>query len=303
MKPSPQTLASLAAATVGIQVGAALVASRYVLDQTQPATLTFLRYGIGALCLLPLLLKTTRVPFATRDLLPLTLLGITQFGIVITLANYALQFIPAARVALIFATLPLQTMLIAALLKQETLTLAKTLGVLITLLGVGLALGENAFSKIQTSTWTIDLLVLVSALVAALCTIFYRPYLKKYPPLQVSSLGMAASVIFLAFFANQEGLFQGVPSFTPQGWLAILFIGTSSGVSYFLWLWALNNTSPTKVTIFLALNPITATLLGALLLNEKPTTLLLIGLTCVVIGLGVAHYKAQKIPFKSEKKA
>jgi len=290
MKLRPETLASLAAAIVGIQVGSAIVASRFVLDQTQPASLAFMRYGIGALCLLPFVLSTPRVPFLKRDLMPMALLGITQFGIVIALANYALQFIPAARVALIFATLPLQTMLFAALLRQESLTFFKTVGVTVTLLGVGLTLGESTLD----GAWKVDLIVLLSASAAAICTVLYRPYLKKYPTLQVSSFGMVASVLFLAFFAMREGFFDAVPSFTSLGWLAILFVGTSSGLGYYLWLWALNNTTPTKVTIFLALNPITATFLGALFLDEQPSFLLVVGLVCVVLGLAVAHY--QRVP-------
>lgn len=291
MKLRTETLASLAAAVVGIQVGSGIVASRFVIDQTQPASLAFLRYGIGALCLLPFVLRAPRVRFARRDLAPVALLGITQFGIVIALANYALQFIPAARVALIFATLPLQTMLIAAFLRQESLTFFKSLGVALTLLGVGLALGGGTLSSTETRTWSVDLLVLLSALAAAVCTVLYRPYLKKYPALQVSSFGMMASASFLALLAVREGFFGGVPSFTPLAWLAILFIGVSSGLGYYLWLWALNNTTPTKVTIFLALNPVTATLLGALLLTERPSVRFSGGVALVVLGLAVAHYR------------
>ncbi len=246
-----------------------------------------MRYGIGALCLLPFVLSAPRVRFSGRDLAPIAFLGIVQFGLVIALANHALQFVPAARVALIFATLPLQTMLVAALLRQESLTLFKTLGVMLTLVGVGLALGERALE----GAWRIDLIVLLSASAAAICTVLYRPYLKKYPALQVSSFGMVASVIFLAFLAVREGFFAGVPSFTPMGWLAILSVGTTSGSGYHLGLWALNHTTPTKVTIFLALNPITATVLGTLFLDERPTLTLVMGLICVVLGLVVAHHQ------------
>lgn len=295
MQSKSEALASLAAALVGIQVGAGIVASRFVIDQTQPASLALMRYGIGALCLLPFVASTSQVRFLRRDLVPMALLGIVQFGIVIALANYALQFVPAARVALIFATLPLQTMLVAALLRQESLTLYKTLGVSVTLIGVGLTLGESALAGV----WKVDLIVLLSASAAALCTVLYRPYLKKYPALQVSSFGMVASVLFLAFLAVREGFFTGVPSFTPMGWLAILFVGTSSGLGYYLWLWALNHATPTKVTIFLALNPITATFLGTLFLDERPSFRLIVGLVCVVLGLAVAHY--QRAPLGARK--
>ena len=42
-----------------------------------------------------------------RDLLPIALLGIGQFGILVALLNYSLAFITSARAGLIFALMPL----------------------------------------------------------------------------------------------------------------------------------------------------------------------------------------------------
>jgi len=288
----PSTLASVAAALVGIQVGSAIVASKFVLDQTQPASLALLRYSIGVLCLFPFLLNSIRSPFSKRDLILIGLLGITQFGIAAALLNYALQSIPSARAALIFATLPLQTMLIAARLGYERLGLAKGFGVLLTLIGVGFALGDKVFEVGSAQGWTGEIAVLLGAFAGALCSVLYRPYLERYPTLQISSLAMFASVIFLAFLATGEGFFTALPRFTLGGWFAVLFIGASSAIAYYLWLWALNNTTPTKAAIFLALNPITATVLGTLFLGEKASIMLIIGVACVALGLIMAHSKA-----------
>ena len=54
---SKVNLALLAAAATGVQVGAAMVASRFVVAEVPPLTLALLRYGIGFFCLLPFLLK------------------------------------------------------------------------------------------------------------------------------------------------------------------------------------------------------------------------------------------------------
>lgn len=94
-------LAVLAAAAVGVQVGAAIVATRFVVGQTGPASLALLRYAIGFLCLLPAVLAAGRVRFDARDVIPIALLGITQFAVVIALLNYALQTVPSARMALL----------------------------------------------------------------------------------------------------------------------------------------------------------------------------------------------------------
>ena len=72
------------------------------------------------------------------------------------------------------------------------------------------------------------------------------------------------------------GCFSAPPHFTPGGWLAVGFIGVSSGVGYYLWRWALNHTTATSVTVFLALSPVSA-------------TLTLLGLACVVLGIWLAQ--------------
>lgn len=284
------TLAIAAAAATGILVGAATVATKSVVDQAGPGSLAMLRYLVGFGCLLPVVLVGERPRFARRDLLPIALLGIGQFGILIVLLNWALLSIPSARAALIFATTPLLTLLLGAALGSERLGAAKTFGVLLTVLGVGLALGDKALQAgAGPSAWLGELAVLGSALVAAVCSVLYRPYLRRYPTLPVSAFAMLASVAFLAVLAAGEGFFAAAPRFSPVGWLAVLFIGLSSGLGYFLWLWALNNTTPTRVTVFLALGPITATALGALLLAEPVTVLFLAGLAAVALGLWLAH--------------
>jgi drug/metabolite transporter (DMT)-like permease len=281
-----------AAAATGILVGSAMVVTRFVIHQTAPASLALLRYVIGFCCLLPPALLSARVQFERRDLLPIGLLGITQFGILIALLNYALQFIPSARAALIFATMPLLTMMLATALGHERLTLAKALGVLLTVAGVGFALGEKAVQRGGVAhEWVGELAVFASALSGAICSVLYRPYLRKYPTLPVSAFAMLASVGFLAALAAAEGFFGSLPRFTAGGWLAVVFIGVSSGIGYYLWLWALNHTTPTKVTVFLALSPITAAGLGAFLLGENISMMLFLGLACVVFGLWIAHWE------------
>jgi drug/metabolite transporter (DMT)-like permease len=278
----------LAAAATGVQVGAAIVATRFVIGETTPAALALLRYAIGVLILLPAVLLAPRTPIARRDLAPIALLGIGQFGILIALLNFGLQTVPAARAALVFATFPLLTLLLAALLGHERLTIAKTIGVALTIAGVGVALGERFVATTTQPVGTGDAAVLASALTGAACSVLYRPYLRRYPALPVSALAMLASVVFLALLATTEGFFAQPIRFTHDAWAAIGFIGVSSGVGYFLWLYALRHAPATRVTVFLALSPVTAAALGALLLAEPLTPGLTAGVLFVAAGLWLA---------------
>lgn len=288
-------LAVAAAAVAAVLVGASMVATRVAIAETEPASLALLRYVIGSLCLVPAVLFSGWVRIGRRHLLPIALLGIGQFGVLIALLNVGLQYIDSALAALIFSTLPLLTMTLAAALGLERLTSSKALGVLVTIFGVAMALGERlSDAGVAGAAWQGALYVVAATLTGAICAVFYRPYLRGYPPLQVGALAMVSSVLFLAALAAGEGFFSAPPRFSDAAWLAILFIGVSSGVGYFLWLWALKHTTPTRVTVLMALSPITAAALGAALLSEPLSLSLIIGLIAVIAGLWLAHRPGQR---------
>ncbi|MGI9485835.1 MAG: DMT family transporter [Geminicoccaceae bacterium] len=277
-----------AAALAGIQVGAAIVASRLVINDIGPAALALARYTIALLCLLPMVLAGNRVTFSRRDFMFVMGLGVVQFGLLIALLNIGLQFIHATWVAMLFATFPLMTIIIAALLGRERLCAPKVMGVVLTIAGVGAALGGKLLDGVARDEWIGVLAVLAAALCGALCSVFYRPYLERYPTLPIGALAMAAAVAFLFVLAAMETASIGFPVLDVVGWTVVIFIGLSSGIGYLLWLWALKNTTPTKVTMFLSLSPLTAALLGVGFLDEPLTIGTAVGLTGVMMGLWIA---------------
>ena len=301
-------LAVVAAAVTGVQVGAAITATRFVAADISPASLAFLRYAIGVACLIPALAlahipekwipvfrkgyaprqdRAPRVRFAGRDVLPIALLGVGQFGVLIALLNYGLKTVPAGRGALIFASFPLLTLIFAALVGHERVTARKLAGILLTLAGVALALGDRIAGS---GTFAGELAILASAATGAICSVLYRPYLRRYPTLPVSAFAMAAAAAALIMPAAIDDLAVAPLRLSPGAWAAIVFIGLSSGGGYVLWLWALKNIAATRVTVFLALSPITAALLGALFLGEAITAMMIAGVACVAAGLWVANW-------------
>jgi drug/metabolite transporter (DMT)-like permease len=285
-------LAVLAAAVTGVQVGAAITATRFVAGAISPSSLAFIRYAIGVACLVPALAFVARVRFARRDIAPIALLGIGQFGVLIALLNYGLQTVPAGRGALIFAAFPLLTLLFAALVGHERIALGKLAGILITLLGVALALSEkliNGTTADAASDWTGELAILGAAATGAICSVLYRPYLRRYPTLPVSAFAMAAAAAALFVPAALGDLFVAPAHLSASAWAAIVFIGLSSGGGYVLWLWALANIAATRVTVFLSLSPVTAAVLGITLLGEPVTLGMMAGVGCVAAGLWVAN--------------
>ena len=266
------TLALFAAAATGVQVGAAITATRYVAADISPASLAFLRYAIGVACLVPFVALAPRVRFARADILPIAALGIGQFGILIALLNYGLRTVPAGRGALIFASFPLLTLVVGAMFGHERVTIRKITGIFATLLGVFLALSDKVLNSGSIDGGAAGLIgelaILASALTGAICSVLYRPYLRRYPTLPVSAFAMAAAAAALLIPAALDDLFVAPTQLTLSAWAAIVFIGLSSGSFYVVWLWALKNIAATRVTVFLSLSPITAVALGVALLGE-----------------------------------
>ncbi len=298
----------LAAAAASVQVGAAIVASRFVVAEVPPLTLAMLRYAVGFLCLLPFACHALRArpgrlamsPTVGRsraaDLLAMAALGIGQFGVLIALLNYGLQHVGAAQAALIFSLFPLLTLLLAAAFGREQLTPSLLLGVLLSVAGVALSLlPKSATVPAAGAAWWGELAIAAAAATGALCSVLYRPYLQRYPTVPVSAFAMLASVGVLALLALAEGWPARVAALSGPAWAVVGFIGVSSGVGYFLWLYALKHESPTRVTVFLALNPVTAALLGAWLLNEPLTAFAGAALALVAAGLWLATRPARPL--------
>ncbi len=290
---------ALAATVASVCFGASVVATRFVVGQTEPVTLAFLRYGIATVCLSPVLYAAWTARMPRRDLLAISALGVLFFGLFPWSFSAALVHLPSSRVATIIATTPLVTLVVSHVRGVERITVTMVLGQLVALAGLYFALGtssapaspgQGAAGAVAGSMLLGTALTFFAVLCGALYNVLSRPYLRRYPPLHVSAISMAAGTMSLAVPAGLGGVFAHAPQFSGTGWAALLFLGTFGGaVGFALWIWALQRSAPSRVAVFLALNPVTATLLGALILGELVTWRFVFGLACVIAGISLAN--------------
>jgi drug/metabolite transporter (DMT)-like permease len=146
--------------------GLAAAVTRYLVGGADALTLAILRWGIGFACLLPMAIAL-RVKWPERSDWPgVATLGICFFGLFFILYNVAMSYTTAARASLALSTLPLQTMVVGALLRIEPLTARKTCGVVIAVLGVVAALATG-LAAAPDGAWRGELIMAAAVLCMA----------------------------------------------------------------------------------------------------------------------------------------
>src|SRR3954470_8258073 len=274
--------------------GTAAAVTRYLVGNADPITLAILRWGIGFLCLLPVAL-VLRVRWPPRsDWLAVAALGVCFFGLFFVLYNIAVSFTTAARASLALSTLPLQTMLVGALLGIEPLTKRKSVGVGIAILGVAAAL-LTGLSAAPEGAWRGELIMVGAVLCMSFYNVWSRPLIQRSSALGFLTVGMGAGAAALLMVGVLTGRIEVLGSFGAPQWIAGLYLGIGGGaLAFILWVLALQRATPTRVANTMTVNPIAAGLLATQLVGEPITANLVVGLIAVFVGIWIATTEGGK---------
>ncbi len=278
-------LAAIASSAIG---GVAGGATRFVIHATDPVTLGVFRFGTGFLILLPIaLFMKSRWPRG-RDWIAVALLGVLFFFAFSVLFNLAYSYTTAARGALTLSTMPLTTMLVGAALGVEKITARKSVGVLVAMAGVFLAL-MLGLADAPAGAWRGELVMLAATLCMSFYNVWSRPFIARSDPLAFLTAGMGAAALGLLAWAVSIHGFEAAAHFDPSQWLAIAYLGViGSAGAFILWVFALSRTSPTKTAVTITVNPVFASIVGALAIGEGIGLNLIAGLVAVVAGIWIA---------------
>jgi drug/metabolite transporter (DMT)-like permease len=274
--------------------GSAAAITRYLVGNADPITLAILRWGIGFACLLPTaLLLGARWP-PRRDWPAVAVLGMCFFGLFFVFYNIAIGFTTAARASLALATLPLHTMVIAALLGIEPLTLRKSAGVCVAVLGVIAALAYG-LSAAPSGAWRGEFIMTGAVLCMAFYNVWSRPFIQRSSALGFLTVGMGAGAAALVLVGSLTGSVAVLRGFESPQWIAGVYLGVGGGaLAFILWVMALERATPTRVANTMTVNPIAAGLLATQLVGEPITPNLVFGLAAVFAGIWIATTEVGK---------
>ena len=298
MTPPPS--ASSAQAPMGAQEWAMLIAlsvlwggsfffNAVAVKELPSLTIVLVRVGIAAVTLWAVLtLLNIRIP-RMKGLWPAFFgMGLLNNAIPFALFVWGQHHIASGLAAILNATTPLFTVLVAHFLtRDEKLSAGKLAGVVLGLLGVILMLGAELLSGLGTGLLA-QLACLAAALSYAFAGVFGRRFKRMgVPPLATATGQVTASsllILPMALVIDQPWLLAPPSAHTLA---ALLGIGTlSTALAYILYFRILAAAGATNLALVTFLIPISAILLGGLLLDERLDAKHFVGMA--MIGLGLA---------------
>ncbi len=220
------------------------------------------------------------------------LFGAFNFGANLALLYWGERVVPSGIAAVLYATVPLSTALIAALLRVERLNPKKLVAAVVAIGGVAtIFAGEMRFDVPPEGL----LAVLLAATAASLSSVF----LKRAPQPSVFStnaVGAAAGALICLLASVLLGEDRSLPSTVAAWWPVIYLTLAGSLGAYVLFTWLVAHWSVTNASYVGVVVPVIAVALGAVVLQETraPETYLgaviVIGAVIVAVrGGGAAH--------------
>src|SRR5450755_3748225 len=253
-----------------------------VLRELPPLTVVLLRVALAALILLPVLWAyRIRFPVGLAAWKPFFAIALLNNVLPFSLIVMGQTYIPSGLASILNATTPLFTVVVMAAAGDEKLLMRRVAGVVTGLIGVIMLHGQD-FGFANSQGFGI-LLCLAGAFAYGLSALYARRKLSNSPPLATAAFQLLASSLMMAVVAAVfERPWQlAMPGATT--WLAMIGLaGLSTALAYIVFFQVLRRSGSTNVMLVTLLIPVTAILLGNLVLGESISRREIIG--ALVIG-------------------
>lgn len=252
------------------------------LRELPPLTLVFLRVALGAVILLPLLrVQGISFPKGIAGWRAFVVIGLLNNVIPFSLIVIGQTFIPSGLASILNATTPLFAVLVMAAVGEEALRARRVAGVALGLAGVIILRGWGI--ETRTGQGLGILLCLGGALSYGFAALAARRLLKDSPPLGTATFQLMASTAMMAIVAAAMEQPWRLPVPGLATWLAVLGLATlSTALAYIVFFQIIRRSGATNVMLVTLLIPVTAILLGWLVLDEPISAREIAG--AIVIG-------------------
>lgn len=266
------------------------VIGRSVEGVIPPVGLSFWRWWMGALILLPfviprfsLVLSCYAKAFRVYALLGCLMIGST------TLILVALNLTTAVNVSLMNAVQPALTVLLAVLFYRESVSGRGLLGIILAMAGVLVMVSRASWSLIASLEFNAGDLITVLAMFGFSS---YALNLKKLPkeltvPESLFGITLFGSIALVPFYLIESQTFAPVPATAQTLWVVLALALLVSVLGNLMWNKGNQLIGPSAAAVFINLIPIFGSLLAISFLNEQLYLYHLIGALLICSGIGL----------------
>jgi len=268
-----------------ISSGTHLVAKGALL-LSSPLTVALFRFLAASVALLAVQrFRGARLAVERRDWPAFLLLGLLVVPVNQGCFLFGLSNSTPSHASLLYAMTPLVVLLFAGRLLREERLVAKTVGILVAFLGVGVILFERGLRN-ELTVLRGDLIILVAVLGWSLYTVLSKRLLTRYDPMTVTTWSIVSGTALSLPAFLIPGAIQPIGSIRPEVWGALLYLSIATNViAYPLWSYALKNMDASKVAITANTQPILTGLLSWFVFREEFTPGFIAGAVLILAGV------------------
>ena len=239
-----------------------------VLKELPPFTLVLLRVALAAFMLLPLLwLYRIRFPTGLSGWKPFIAIGLFNNVLPFSLIVVGQTYIPSGLASILNATTPLFTVAVMTAAGEEKLQARRVAGVMVGLIGVIILHGDGF--GLERGQGLGVLLCLAAALSYGVSALVARRLPSDVPPLGAATFQMLVSTAMMVVVAGAVERPWQLPMPGATTWLAVIGLAAlSTALAYIVFFQILRRSGATNVMLVTLLIPVTAILLGVLVLGE-----------------------------------
>jgi drug/metabolite transporter (DMT)-like permease len=265
--------------------GASFMFIKVGVRELAPATLICFRLALGVLTLLPVAFVLVGGRELVRGLraaaVPLALAGLLNSALPITLLAWAEKRLDSGLAAVIQASAPLFTALLALRFSRgEVVTGSRLVGLLVGFGGVTLLVGVQPSGDVLSAA-----AITFTAFCYAVAALYTARALADVQPLVTAVGALGAATLMLVPFAVAQPP-DGIPGWKVTGsLLALGILGT--GVAYVLYYALLAGAGASRSILITYLVPALALGYGAIFLGEPVTVAAVVGLALVLGGVAL----------------
>lgn len=264
------------------------VISRAFRGELPPVALSFWRWVVALLCLLPLSL-----PHVRRDWLKLRaawpwllLFGALGTGGYNVLVYGGLQYTTAINGTLLNSFIPIMIVLISWLMLGKRLHGREAAGILVSFVGVVGIVAHGEWQRLRDLTLNVgDLWILASVLAWSAYTLLLSRRPLVHPLAFLTAISVTGLVFLLPFYYWEMAQGRHITP-TPEAIAGIIYTGVFPAfLGYVLWNRAVAEIGPARCGLFMHLIPAFGIVLSMIFLDERPALYHAAGIGLIFAGI------------------